>query len=611
MIDLKGTDKLSFFKEKLSKNDALWRENYDDFDAREALFRGSDKIFEIVENDKKTVTPHVRNIVSELIEAQVQASVPQPKVTAVHPKDVYKAALIERMIRNELDRLPVEEINDMMERTIPVQGGGVFCVEWDDTIRIGGFTGDVTLSVLHPKQIVPQDGVYTSVDDMDYIFTKMPQTKSYIRERYGVDVDMETETEPEVKAVDGGGVSEDLVTQYTAYYAAQGGAIGRFSWVNDTVLEDLEDYRARRVMRCGRCKKRGAESEEKCSVCGGRLSSHAEEYEEIYVSIPRRDGSVIPGADINPAGEPTRVKYYRPSFYPLVFQKNISVFGQLMGESDVDKIKTQQNTTNRLEAKIIDRLIKAGTRVTMSEDTALSLDSTDGEIWRISDPAQKAMIGTYDFSGNLDYELSYLNQVYEEARQTLGITDSFQGRRDTTATSKVSKEFSAQQSAGRLESKRVLKQAAWARIFEAIFKLKLAYADEERPVSYRDRDGNNAYEVFSRYDFLEQNERGEWEYNDAFLFSCDTAAPLSNNREALWQETRMNLESGAFGDRTQLDTLILFWNKMEEYNYPGAGDTKKYLTEQKRIQAQTEMQAQSVRTGFDNAVMEAIGEAER
>lgn len=369
-----------------------------------------------------------------------------------------------------------------------IQGGGIWEVGWDESCREGGFSGNVFVSVLHPKQIVPQDGVYTSIDDMDYIIVKTAQTKSYIKERYSVDVDMETESEPEIKSADGeGDVSDDLVTLYTAYYRTHTGAIGRFSWVNDIVLEDFSDYQARTVLRCKQCGARLLGDDKKCPYCGGGAISKTEEFEEIYESIVRSDGTIIPGADLNPSGEPTKIKYYKPRSYPLTLQKNISVFGQLLGESDVDKIKTQQNTTNRLEAKIIDRLIKAGTRVTLPEDTALFIDSEDASVWRVSDPAHKALISTFDFSGNLSYELSYLAQVYEEARQTLGITDSFQGRRDSTATSRVSKEFSAQQSAGRLESKRTLKKAAWAEIFEAIFKLSSHMLMKKYPCDFATR----------------------------------------------------------------------------------------------------------------------------
>ena len=109
-------------------------------------------------------------------------------------------------------------------------------------------------------------------------------------------------------------------------------------------------------------------------------------------------------------------------------------------------------------------------------------------------------------------------------------------------------------------------------------------------MTYKDSTGETMYEEFNRYDFLEEGEDGELHWNDQFLFSCDTSAPLASNREAMWQETRQNLEGRAFGDPTDLETLILFWAKMEELHYPGAAQTKKHLEE--KAQRQEEMAAQ-------------------
>ena len=249
-----------------------------------------------------------------------------------------------------------------------------------------------------------------------------------------------------------------------------------------------------------------------------------------------------------------------------------------------------RRTTFKAEPIMVDRLMKAGTRITLPDRVDLRTDPEDGERWYIGKPSDKSLIDVYDFSGNLQYELTYLAQVYEEARQIIGITDSFQGRQDTTATSGKAKEFSAAQAAGRLESKRVMKNAAYAELFETMFKFWLAYSDEPRPVTYKDSTGETMYEEFNRYDFLEEGEDGELHWNDQFLFSCDTSAPLASNREAMWQETRQNLEGGAFGDPTDLETLILFWAKMEELHYPGAAQTKKHLEE--KMQRQEEMAAQ-------------------
>ena len=89
-----------------------------------------------------------------------------------------------------------------------------------------------------------------------------------------------------------------------------------------------------------------------------------------------------------------------------------------------------------------------------------------------------------------------------------------------------------------------MKQAAYAQLFELMFKFWLAYSDEPRPISYKDNEGNTVFEEISRYDFLKQDEDGQFYWDDQFLFSCDTSAPLASNREAMWQETRMNLQTG-------------------------------------------------------------------
>ena len=51
----------------------------------------------------------------------------------------------------------------------------------------------------------------------------------------------------------------------------------------------------------------------------------------------------------------------------------------------------------------------------------------------------------------------------------------------------------------------------------------------------------------------------------------------------------MNLQSGAFGNPSELETLILFWSKMDKLHYPGAKDTKAWLEgrlKEAKIQAQ-------------------------
>lgn len=666
--------KLDLWQQRLTDSDNYWRPETVKMDHREALYNGASELRPLVPGDKNAdgtpkQTNHVRNIIFENIESQISSSIPQPKVTARRKQDERLADLIEHFLRNELDRQPFETMNDMNERTVPIQGGVGFLVEWDNTKRTHTTVGEADVSTVHPKQFAPQPGIYTGIADMDWFIVKVPTTKETIRRKYGVPVYNEQEAEPEIRSTGGEHIAEDAVTMYVGFELGEQGGINKYVWVNDVELEDLENYQARRQPVCSRCGRvrplpgqviynnvqqtdavrvaaqispeqveRDMATRQLASVLAGQVmlgetpegvlsgidmipgdapvqkynggpcpwcgsedfEDQEQEYEQVMLPIRTAGGIDIPGAeagfdkDGNPVLKPTLIPFYKPDVYPIVLQRSVSVYGQLLGSSDVDAIEDQQNTINRLEQKIIDRLIKAGTRITLPDRADLRIDPDDSEIWYIGNAADRNMIGTYDFSGDLQFELAYLAQVYEESRQILGITDSFQGRRDPTATSGVAKEYSAAQAAGRLESKRVMKNAAYAQLFELVFKFWLAYSDEPRPISYKDYKGETQYEEFNRYDFLERDADGQWYWNDNFLFSCDTTAPLASNREAMWQETRMNLQTGAFGDPKQTETLILFWSKMEELHYPGAGTTKKYLEDKlQREQRMMQMQTQT------------------
>ena len=673
--------RLKIWQRRLSDADSEYNEEEKNMDRRERLYNGDSTLDPLVNGDvkrdgSKKRTSHVRNIVFENIESMVSSSLPTPKVTAKHKEDEHLAAIIEHWLRNEMDRLPFEMMNDMAERTVPIQGGVGWLVEWDNSKFSHSTVGEIKITLLHPKLFAPQPGVYTSVDDMDWFIIKAPTTKGSVKREYGVDVNSLSEEEPELRTSEGVASQDEMLTKYIGYEKNEDGGVDRFVWVNDKVLENIENYQARHQQVCRSCHRprpmpgqiisnsrdesllprpgfegnliptdllRGAEISEEvagalgmaeqlatrelgiesgeiqpegillegiaieagkpqepvkynggpCPWCGADEWTDAEsEYEEVVVTVNTEAGNQIPGMRYLPdengmsVARPTLVPYYKPNRIPIVLQRNVSVYGQLLGNSDVDAIQTQQNTVNRLSQKVIDRLIKAGTRITLPPRANIRMDTEDAEQIYIDNPADISLIKTFNFTGNIEGELAYMALSYEESRQILGITNSFQGREDRTATSGVAKEFQAAQSAGRLESKRVMKAAAYAELFELMFKFQLAYSDEPRSVSYRDHKGDIVYETFNRYDFLKQDADGVWYWNDDFLFSVDSNQALESNRTAMWQETRMNLQSGAFGDSTDIETLILFWSKMEELHYPGAGATRKFLEERRESMAQ-------------------------
>lgn len=611
----KAQGKLPLWQERLRRNSAAMREEFDRMDKRTALYNGTREI-DKVPNAKSQGTAQasgVRNIVAELMEAQVDSSFPMPKVTARRQEHEELAKTLEDFLRNETDRLPFEMLNDMDERITPIQGGDIFLVEWDSDRHTHETRGELCVSLLHPRQVIFQDGV-NEINDMDFIIVQMGMSKKHVKEKYGVSVDDETESDPQSRG--GRNTAEDVVTVNFGYFRNEKGGIGRYTWVNDMELEDLEDYQARKMKRCTKC---GADMTglDSCRHCG---NEKAEEYDsdemELFEDIETRNG-VIPmmteketypeGVDALMMDEfgnayeaepmtvevPTRIPRYKPDIYPIVVRKNVSSWGKALGDSDIDKIMDQQNMIKKCDSRIQEKLDKGGSIFTRSEKTEVS--KTDEQLREVifqgADEAN--LFGVHNLQVDTSQDQAVAEANYEQARRILGITDSFQGRPDRTATSGTAKQIAVAQSAGRLESKRIMKNAMYADLYAVMFRFLLAYSDEPRSVRHNNIDGSTTYSEFNKYDYLAQDAAGEWYWLDDFLFSVDNTSSLAGNRESMWQEIRMNLQTGAFGDPADPETLILFWEMMAGQHYPGAAEIRERL-EKKRQEQLAQMQMQQM-----------------
>ena len=124
--------------------------------------------------------------------------------------------------------------------------------------------------------------------------------------------------------------------------------------------------------------------------------------------------------------------------------------------------------------------------------------------------ANQALFGRIDLQVDISRDIAQADRLYDHAKRILGITDSFQGQYDSSAQSGVAKQILVNQAAGRLDSKRQMKNAAYAEIDQIIFQYYLAYADEPRPATYKDAQGRMQNVYFNRYDFIRRDEAGEW-----------------------------------------------------------------------------------------------------
>lgn len=589
-------------------------------DRRQAYYTGDHSIPAASGASKAKDATNVRNIVYELIESQVDSTVPQPRVTAIHPEDKELARKIEALLLNQIRLLNFKELNDLQERTVPIQGGDYWQVEWDPNAGFHCTLGDLSVCERHPKQVIPQPGVY-DVEKMEYIFVLVSQSREYLERRYGVKIEEESESDVSARTADGEYV-EGLVTQNIVYFRNREGGIGLFSWVGDQTLEDLEDYQARRGEVCCECGTRRTAAA--CPVCGSKKFRQAPlEAQELERDITLADGTLVPALEPgepepvkNPdgsiqtdllTGEPiwqegppvrTTIPYYKPNAFPLVLRRNVRLFGQLLGSSDVDVIEDQQIAVSKFGTKIEEKLLKGGSYVTLPE--GVNVETTDRElkVLRMRNPADKSMIGVVNVQVDTSRDQNMLETNYAWAKSTLGITDAFQGKYDASATSGTAKQFSANQSAGRLQSKREMKNQAYAKLYKLMFQFMLAYADEPYPLTYQQPDGQQQFTHFDRYDFLKQDAAGEFYWCDEFIFEVDPASNLASNRETLWSMIDVKYQAGAFGPINELQSQYRLWTLLAETGYPHAEAMKASIKQEIDEQKAAALQAAGVQPGL-------------
>lgn len=515
---------------------------------------------------KKSI--NVRNIVYELIESQIDSSIPMPKVTPVHREDVEQAKIIESFLKNEIKTLKLSVLNDVQERITPMIGGGFMLVEWDNTKGYHCTLGDLSVTNLHPKQVIPQPGI-TDIEKMDYIFIRISQTKDYVKRRFGVDVSDEEETDAEIRS---GETSSDIVTVITAYFKNQHGGIGLLRWCGDTILEDMEDYQARQIEVCKECGR--TKTSDVCECGSKKFVKHTDEDEKIVLRDTKEEINEYGIPIISENEAEIDMKYYKPSVFPIIQRKNISTQDKFLGFSDVEAIEDQQDTIKKLGSKINEKLLKGGSYVTLPSGVGFELKDEELKIIRIDNPQQKALIDVVTVQADVTQDRILLEQNYSWAKSTLGITDSYQGKYDSSATSGTAKQFSINQAAGRLESKRVMKNQAYASLYEMMFRFALAYADQPIPINIQGTNGEHEYSHFDKAIFVKRDAAGEYYWNDEFIFETDPTSTLLTNREAMWNQADLKLQSGAFGPLSELETNYLYWLEQERNGYPNAGEIK-------------------------------------
>ena len=585
-------ERLAYFNE-LFRNSLAMRKI--DFELMRNQYEGDNRI--VVGGQEAKPCNVVRNVTYELVESQVNSHIPVPSVTPkmATTKMERNARNITNLLKNLRDELPFERLNDEDERNTYIYGTSIYFVEWDSE------SNKAKLNVLAPHQIVTEPNVM-DIQDMSYVFLTYSDTAINLKHKFGVTIDNTNLVDNEIQVI--------------VCFFKDNGKISQLIFTNDVEISYLPNYYGKRIKKCKTC----GEIASKCQCGSDEFDFDVIEKENLSKNfvgentvIPKKSPLIIGGVlqeervwnektnsfMMVPKLKNTKIPVYSPKLYPIVARKNISKNADFFGQSDVMAMRPQQLEINKLESRIMEKLLKAGVLPYSAETTDLRLSD---EIYtrgiKLKNMQEKSLLGVLDLQTSIAQEVQQSERLYQQSKRIVGISDSFQGMPDSSATSGIAKQMLISQSSGRLNSKKVMKNSAYADLDKVLFEFYLAFSTGKKTVYSVDGDGKGRSMEFSKYDFLQMDENGKWEYIDDYLFSTDVTYDIESDKGQMWNEIRQNYTLGTYGDVSALSSKLIFWKNMLRARYPYAKENIEYLMDIQK--ANTEKQEQ-----FTKAQMQA------
>ncbi len=513
-------------------------------DEREAIYLGTSKVDGNINqrssNGVRKQANNVVNLVLEFIETGVDSTIPQPSVRTKLPGYEAQAMMIEDSLTADITELGMTAINDINERITPVQGYSAMLVGWNPDFKHHLYRGELEIESVHPKRIIPQPGVFF-LQSMDYFFILSSVTKNYIKKRYGVELENSGEQFPNISTVMNTTQpnNPDMVTEIVCWYKNDDGEVSKLTWCDEEILEDHSNYFARRI--------------------DGKIQKFEELGSEVTLaSVNGQPGEVLPIG--------TKVPYFTPTRYPLVIRENIPLNFAFGGQSDVDVIRDQQDAYKKVVSTIEEKILRGSVVVTALDGHRFNLSNELYGVIRGSQ-AELNALSVKNLSANITNDLAFAQQQYKAAQSTLGITNSYQGKADSTAVSGIAKQIQVQQASGRLRSKEANKYAAFKQLYEIMFEFKLAFYDELRPFVTTDEKGTENYGDFDKYKFLVRDKAGELYYNTDFIFQADAGMGLPRDKMWLFNQVNEQLKYGAYNPTP---AAVTYWTQMTAQKYPNA-----------------------------------------
>lgn len=539
------------------KNLAKWRKAY--YGTLNALTKDGE------ESTRKGRS--LRKMVYELIESKIDNSIPMPKIRPRYKTDLPLVSVTENYLKFEVDGIFTKYLNDRSERATYVDGTSWYKVWWDSLDNTHERSGNVKIDLCRVDQIVPQPGV-SDYRQLEYIFERKEISLTRIWDLYHRRI-IPTEA------------NTNVIEVISCYYLNKDRVVGLFMYAPHSrqVICNEEDWQIRKLRTCTVCGTVNPTGDT-CRNCGSKTFKYENATEEILendieeIYNPYEVGETDDESEKDhyksrvflTAG--TKIPFYKITQLPFIPRPAISSLDNIYGTSEVKVTLESQDAINKLLTKALEKTMKSGTILTKPEKLKIGDSDDTIKVLSVRTTEEATMVQSRPVVADTSQDLVMAATLYESGKASSGVTESFQGAKDSSATSGKAKQYAAVMTAGRIESLRVMKSAAFAGLYELVLKYLLAFSDEPRKFVRVLPNGSQKEEVWNKYMFLDKDKYGNIYYRDDLRFDSDPASTLSQNRAQMWQETQDKFVQGAFGNPADPRVLELFWNIMDSLQYP-------------------------------------------
>lgn len=539
------------------KNLAKWRKAY--YGTLNALTKDGE------ESTRKGRS--LRKMVYELIESKIDNSIPMPKIRPRYKTDLPLVSVTENYLKFEVDGIFTKYLNDRSERATYVDGTSWYKVWWDSLDNTHERSGNVKIDLCRVDQIVPQPGV-SDYRQLEYIFERKEISLTRIWDLYHRRI-IPTEA------------NTNVIEVISCYYLNKDRVVGLFMYAPHSrqVICNEEDWQIRKLRTCTVCGTVNPTGDT-CRNCGSKTFKYENATEEILENDIEEIYNPYDVGETDDESEKehyksrvfltagTKIPFYKITQLPFIPRPAISSLDNIYGTSEVKVTLESQDAINKLLTKALEKTMKSGTILTKPEKLKIGDSDDTIKVLSVRTTEEAAMVQSRAVVADTSQDLVMAATLYESGKASSGVTESFQGAKDSSATSGKAKQYAAVMTAGRIESLRVMKSAAFAGLYELVLKYLLAFSDEPRKFVRVLPNGSQKEEVWNKYMFLDKDKYGNIYYRDDLRFDSDPASTLSQNRAQMWQETQDKFVQGAFGNPADPRVLELFWNIMDSLQYP-------------------------------------------